>query len=206
MQVLWEHIHKSLYQPGQGIFVPIERNSSAGKPHAAFGKGNKIAELQDKLAALEKQMAHYEQNKNKEEKKVEYPRKVFLVDNVQEFGVLPKEWARKPPKLRCSCKARVADHNHGGCLWCQNKCIRTITNPGVGGRKGINFVGAGTLLGVPSWFLLRPKIRTRRHNMQGVRLQERHDEEAPRTRVGPLHSALGGPVATTAPVRPFVRP
>ena len=35
--------------------------------------------------------------------------------------------------------AKVPDHNYGGCLWCQNKCIGTITGSGGGGAKGTNF-------------------------------------------------------------------
>ena len=66
-------------------------------------------------------------------------------------GVLPRKGGLGPPPplMRCYCTAKVPDHNYGGCLWCQNKCIGTIVGPG-GGGKGINFVWTGTPLGTPS--------------------------------------------------------
>ena len=50
-------------------------------------------------------------------------------------GVLPRKGGLgTPPIMRCYCMAKVPDHNYGGCLWCQNKCIGTIT--GLGGEQG----------------------------------------------------------------------
>ena len=46
-----------------------------------------------------------------------------------------------PTKMSWSCKAKVADDNCGGCLWCQNTCIGTITSPGGGGGKGSTLCG-----------------------------------------------------------------